>query len=79
MRTARLRDGRASDPLVTVTDLVAGPLRAATLDVARAADGPNMLGMDVLGQHRCVFRLDAGVVPRAPGRRSRPLGGELDA
>jgi hypothetical protein len=52
----------ASDPLVTVADLVAGPLRAATLDVTRAADGPNLLGMDVLGQHRCVFRLDAGVV-----------------
>ena len=41
---------------------MAGPLRAAALDVARAADGPNVLGMDVLGQHRCVFRLDAGVV-----------------
>ena len=54
--------GWASDPLVTVTDLVAGPLRAATLDVTRAAGGPNVLGMDVLGQHRCVFRLDAGVV-----------------
>ncbi len=54
--------GWAGDPLVTVTDLVAGPLRAAALDVARAADGPNVLGMDVLGQHRCVFRLDAGVV-----------------
>jgi len=54
--------GWASDPLVTVTDLVAGPLRAATLDVARAVDGPNVLGMDVLGQHRCVFRLDSGVV-----------------
>ena len=48
---------------MTVANLVAGPLRAATLDVTRAADGePNLLGMDVLGQHRCVFRLDAGVV-----------------
>jgi hypothetical protein len=54
--------GWASNPLATVTGLVAGPLRAATLDVTRAADGPNLLGMDVLGQHRCVFRLDAGVV-----------------
>ena len=54
--------GRTSDPLVTVTDLTAGPLRAATLDVKRAADGPNLLGMDVLGRHRCEFRLDAGVL-----------------
>jgi hypothetical protein len=38
--------GWASDPLVTVTDLAAGPLRVATLDVKRAAGGPNVLGMD---------------------------------
>ena len=54
--------GRADDSLVTVTDLVAGPLRAAVLDVGLRGDGPNLLGMDVLGQHCCVFRLDAGVL-----------------
>jgi hypothetical protein len=54
--------GRADDSLVTVTDLVAGPLRAAVLDVGLSGDGPNLLGMDVLGQHCCVFRLDAGVL-----------------
>ena len=53
---------RASDPLVTVTGLVAGPLRAAALDVTRAAAGPNLLGLDVLGRHRCLFRFDAGVM-----------------
>jgi predicted aspartyl protease len=50
------------DPLVTVTDLTAGPLRAARLDVGLTGNGPNLLGMDVLGEHRCVFRCDAGLL-----------------
>ncbi len=55
--------GRVTDPLVTVTDLVAGTLRVAALDVTRGARGlGHRLGMDVLGRHRCHFRLDAGVL-----------------
>ena len=50
--------GRASEPLVTVADLVAGPLRAATLDVTRASNGPNLLGMDVLGPDRVIYAMD---------------------
>jgi hypothetical protein len=63
-----------SSPVVTVTDLVVGDLRAGKLDVARSehgADGvENLLGMDVLGQHACHFRLDDGVLEleRPPGR-----------
>jgi hypothetical protein len=35
----------------------------ASLDVTRSEDQRgNLLGMDVLGRHRCAFRLDAGVV-----------------
>jgi gag-polyprotein putative aspartyl protease len=68
--------GRAADPVVTVTDLAVGPLRAATLQVTRARrDGPhvpNLLGMDVLGACCCHFRLDAGVLELAapPGHRA---------
>jgi hypothetical protein len=57
---------RISYPVVTVTDLVVGPLHAATLEVTRAeGDGPyprNVLGMDVLRHYRCHFRLDSGVL-----------------
>ena len=54
-----------SDPVVTVTDVAVGPLRAATLDVARVSPGPqprNLLGMDVLRRYRCLFRLEAAVL-----------------
>jgi predicted aspartyl protease len=58
--------GSAADPVVTVTDLAIGPLRAAALEVARApAGGPaprNVLGMDVLGRFACHFRLAASVL-----------------
>jgi len=51
--------GPASQPVVTVTDLAVGPLRAATLEVIRAG-GPahNLLGMDVLGRYCCHLRLE---------------------
>jgi hypothetical protein len=53
-----------SDPVVTVTDVAVGPLRAATLDVTRVSPAPpqprNLLGMDVLRRYRCLFRLQAG-------------------
>jgi hypothetical protein len=61
-------------PVVTITDLVVGPLRLAALDVRlneRAAGGA--LGMDVLGRHRCHFRLDAGTLNVDP-----PPGAELE-
>jgi len=55
--------GEATDPVVTVTDLVAGPLRVPALDVTRSESRPvSILGMDVLGQHCCHFRLAAGVM-----------------
>ena len=55
--------GRATDAVVTVTDLAIGPLRLAALDVRRAEPPlPQLLGMDVLGRYRSHFRLDARVL-----------------
>ena len=61
--------GQVTDPVVTVTDLVAGPLRIPALDVTRSERRlANLLGMDVLGQHRCHFRLAEAVLDlEAPG------------
>ncbi len=59
-------------PVVTVTDLVAGSLRLAALDVMRGehihSEHPvgGSLGTDVLGRYRCHFRLDAGIVDVDP-------------
>jgi len=54
------------DPVVTVTDLAVGPLRAATLDVTRVSPAPprsrNLLGMDVLRRYRCLFRFEAALL-----------------
>lgn len=65
--------GEVADPVVTVTDLVAGPLRIPALDVTRSESRQgNLLGMDVLGQHRCHFRLSSGVLDlAAPGGEAR--------
>lgn len=53
----------ATNPVVTVTDVVIGPLRRVELDVTRSERGlGNILGMDLLGHYPCHFRLDAGVV-----------------
>jgi hypothetical protein len=62
--------GAVTDTLVTVTELSFGPLQAPSLDVARV-DGArpgarNLLGMDLIGQYRCHFRLAAGVVDVGP-------------
>lgn len=60
--------GRVTEPVVTITDLVVGPLRIATLDVTRSGPklshgpGPDVLGMDVLERYCCCFRLAAGVM-----------------
>jgi len=58
------------DPVVTVTDVAVGPLRAATLDVTRVSPDPprpgNLLGMDLLRRYRCLFRLRAGVLDAEP-------------
>jgi hypothetical protein len=68
--------GRTADPVVTVTDVVIGPLRAATLEVARVPGGGpgprNVLGMDVLGRYACHFRLGTGVleVEASPAARA---------
>jgi hypothetical protein len=61
-----------TNPVITITDLVVGPLHAATLDVSRVPPIPssmrNLLGMDVLQRHRCYFRFaDAAVDLDAPG------------
>jgi hypothetical protein len=65
--------GQVTDPVVTVTDLVAGPLRVLALDVTRSERRRgNLLGMDVLGRHRCHFRLAAGVLDlETPGGEAR--------
>jgi hypothetical protein len=53
----------ATGPIVTVTDVVIGPLRRVELDVSRTERGRrNTLGMDLLGHYRCHFQLGAGVV-----------------
>jgi predicted aspartyl protease len=68
------------DPLVTVTDVVVGPLRVATLDVTRVSPVPqrpgSLLGMDVLRRCRCLFRLQAAVLDveaPADGQAGREL------
>jgi hypothetical protein len=69
--------GRSADPVVTITELAAGPLRAATLAVTRVERGGpgvrNLLGMDVLRRYCCHFRLDAGVL-----ELEAPLGCQAD-
>jgi hypothetical protein len=58
--------GHSAPPLVTISDLAAGSLRADTLTVTRVERGGpgvrNLLGMDVLRQYCCHFRLDAHVL-----------------
>jgi hypothetical protein len=57
---------RTTDPVVMVTDVAVGPLRAATLLVTRAEPGGpqpgNLIGMDLLQRYCCHFRLGAGVL-----------------
>jgi Aspartyl protease len=53
----------SSQDLVTIPGLTVGPLSTGSLDVARIEPGSgrsSLLGMDVLGQHCCHFRFDAG-------------------
>jgi hypothetical protein len=55
--------GSVTEPVVTITDLAIGPLRLAELDVTRSQHGAGqVLGMDVLGQYCCHFRLEACVM-----------------
>jgi len=61
-------------PVVTITDLAVGPVRLATLDVSLSEHvAGGLLGMDVLGRHRCHFRLDDAILDVDP-----PPGTELD-
>jgi hypothetical protein len=73
--------GVMDETVVRVTDVTVGPLRAPSLDVARvdgAAPGAqNLLGMDLLGQHRCHFRLGAGVLEVGPPASSHGVLSEL--
>jgi gag-polyprotein putative aspartyl protease len=56
----------SANPVVTVSDLVIGPLTAATLEVARVEPTQpgacSLLGMDVLSRRCCHFRFDSGVL-----------------
>ena len=53
----------ATEPVVTVIDVVMGPLKIAELNVIRNARGAGeVLGMDVIGRTCCHFRLEAGVL-----------------
>ncbi|HET7012877.1 MAG TPA: aspartyl protease family protein [Streptosporangiaceae bacterium] len=55
--------GVVTMPVVTVTDVVIGPLRLAELDVRRSDRAlPQLLGMDVLGRCRWHLQLAAGVL-----------------
>lgn len=54
--------GARADPIVTVTDVVVGPLRAATLDVTRVNLSRNVLGLDMLYRHSCLLRLSAATL-----------------
>lgn len=51
--------GAHADPIVTVTDVIVGPLRAAALDVTRVNLSRNVLGLDMLYRHSCLLRLSA--------------------
>jgi predicted aspartyl protease len=58
---------QAQEPVVTITDLTIGPLCVETLNVRRSEYGQSqVLGMDVLGQHRWHLRLAAGVLDLDP-------------
>jgi hypothetical protein len=58
---------QAQEPVVTITDLTIGPLRLETLNVRRSEYGHSqVLGMDVLGQHRWDLRLAAGILDLDP-------------
>jgi predicted aspartyl protease len=67
----------STEPVVSITDLIIGPLHAATLDVTRVEAIPGILrtlvGMDILGQHRCHFRL-ADLVMDVDPPLSTPAG-----
>lgn len=54
---------QATQPVVTVTDVVIGPLRIAELNVTRSGRGAGqVLGMDVIGRNCCHFQLEAGLL-----------------
>jgi gag-polyprotein putative aspartyl protease len=59
-----------TEPVVTITDLAIGDLRVPSLDVTRVQPLPDhprtLIGMDVLGRHRCHFRFDAQVLELDP-------------
>jgi hypothetical protein len=50
------------DAVVSVRELAVGSLRIPALDVTRGANGPALLGLDVLGRHRCHLRPSAAVL-----------------
>jgi predicted aspartyl protease len=54
--------GARADPVVTVTDVVVGPLHAPALDVTRVNLRRNVLGLDMLYRYGCLLRLSAGVL-----------------
>src|ERR1700735_110063 len=64
--------GASSNPLVTVRDLVVGPLTIPALEAERIeatqSGACSLLGMDVLGSRCCHFRFDTGmlVLQRSP-------------
>jgi len=61
MDTSRGAHAGRTEPVVTLTDVAFGPLRLGALDAKRVEPIPglirNLVGMDVLSQHRCHFRL----------------------
>jgi len=61
METSHGAHAGRTEPVVTVTDVLLGPLSLPALDVTRVDPIPghlrNLVGLDVLHQHRCHFRL----------------------
>jgi hypothetical protein len=72
--------GAVEETIVTVTDVCVGPMRAASLEVARTAgarpDAPCLLGMDVIGRYRCHFRFGAGAIEIGQGGDDATGGGQ---
>lgn len=73
--------GAVNATVVRVSDVAVGPLQAPSLDVARVdGAGPgaqSLLGMDLIGQYRCLFRLGAGVVDVGPPASGRDVPSDL--
>ena len=70
--------GAADTDLVEVPVLEVGPIRCGPLLVSRSTTGPSLLGMDVLGRHRCHFRFRKARLELGPSEHAADLPLHLD-